>query len=216
MAENFIDPAETPSANLPPIHPNSPGYGRYEAVETSPGVFRLVFQSAGMTGGGGTGSGLFVETIPFQYKTGANPNITGFLVRSWDLSGATPVLISEEVQTQTGTVVPNGSFFYKDQNERSVRPVCGSLQDHSGTINSPNAFTVILSNNNRIHFFIQNLSETERLYVDFGNPAQAGAGSLMLLPGGYYESPSTSIFCGNISLRGTVGEEFTAKEIFTT
>lgn len=82
--------------------------------------------------------------------------------------------------------------------------------DHSNSLSAANkAQVAIPSNPHRVEWTIVNISETETLWVNIGQQANMGLGSIPILPNGFIRGDQTE----DIYIIGAVmGTEYTAKE----
>lgn len=90
----------------------------------------------------------------------------------------------------------------------------GPLKDSSGTITSGGTSQVaMIGKINCIYFLIQNpSSNTITLWLNFDAPATAGAGSIELVPGSWYENPPELAPTSAIHILGaTTAQPFTIK-----
>jgi hypothetical protein len=84
--------------------------------------------------------------------------------------------------------------------------------DRSGTVAAAGAAQQIAAKNvGRRGFMIQNLSDAA-LWFDTLAAAVAGAPSFRLAPGAIYETPAHAVPVGAISVCGTAGQSFSARE----
>jgi len=84
--------------------------------------------------------------------------------------------------------------------------------DHSGAIAATGAAqTIIPANSGRSGFFVQNRGANPMYINDLGN-ATTGAGSILIAAGGYFPLPGYPVSAGALSILGTIGDVFTARE----
>ena len=84
--------------------------------------------------------------------------------------------------------------------------------DHSGAISSTGSpQTIIQANSLRSGFFIQNRGANP-MYLNELGVASTGSGSLLIAPGGYFPVYGYPVSSGALSLVGTAGDIFTARE----
>lgn len=148
---------------------------------------------------------------------------------------------SHSVSVQTSTIVPSATFLYQESEcVEQVCTTCGIISELSDISNStesintkltPNksgfstitgnivaastAQTAISKNDSRVYILIQNVSDTD-MWIDFGQDAVEGAGSIKIVPNGHYElgtqaggyinTEYVSIICS------TINKPFTIKE----
>lgn len=90
--------------------------------------------------------------------------------------------------------------------------------DHSGEVASGgNAQEMAPANPDRIYLFIQNMDDTEELWVNFTDDATEDSPSIRLAPYGIYELKDTYISTEAVSvIAATTSHKYTVKEIQLT
>lgn len=84
--------------------------------------------------------------------------------------------------------------------------------NRSGTLANGSAQTLMAANASRQGFWVQNLHATDALWISDVGTAVAGQPSLKIAAGALYESPPHAVPTGAISVIGTSGAEFSARE----
>ena len=89
-----------------------------------------------------------------------------------------------------------------------------SITDRSATITSGGtAQQIAAANPTRRGFYLQNLSDTQTLWLSFGSAATAGRPSFKIPPNSLYVTPAHGCPTGLVSVIGsTTGMEFSAGE----
>lgn len=121
-------------------------------------------------------------------------------------------------QSNSTSLLSNSTSLLSDLSQQMltsaipVTPLPSAAYDQSGEINSTSSQVLFNSNLNRRYLFIQNQSETEDLWINFNSPATASKPSIRIPPLASFTQEGGLCFIDTITIIGTIGVPFTAKE----